>query len=137
MPLDSDFKVSLKIGSGATAVDYDYWDTITGGGVDANEVKYTPFDGTERTYVSKRTTANVVLSREYLESRDGAILAKAASLQLQPATVTVLDIDSDGKTQQNRPPYKGWVKAITPPDTDSDGTGIAKISIEISVGTRD
>jgi hypothetical protein len=130
MGLNKDFYVTLTI----DGVDFGGWDQQTGGEYDSDEQKYTPFDGVQRTYLANKTTGNVTLSRDYRPDRDGPMVRAKDNLQGKPAIAVVQDKDRNGNFQQNRPPYQGLIKAITPPETDSDGSDVAKISVEISVG---
>lgn len=130
MALKNAFRATLTIGG----VDYGEWDAATGGAQDTAETKYTPFDGEERTYLGKKTTDNVTLEKDYVPSE---IASQFAGRELRglEGVATVLDRDSDGNYQQNRPPYKGLIKKITWPDYDSDDAAtIVKVSVELSVG---
>lgn len=129
--LTNQFKGLLTIAS----EDFGEFDGFTGGGWDATEVKHTPFDGVERTYVTTPTTANVTASRTYEQARDGALARRRKELQGAAFTFVVLDKDASGNYQQNREPYTGLVKAITAPDGDSSGSDVAMITIELSTGT--
>lgn len=115
--------------------DFGAFDGFAGGAYDTGEQKYTPYDGVQRTYADTKSTSNVTASRIYTPSRDGALVRRHEELREKPFVFTVQDKDADGNFQQNRPPYRGFVKMITPPDGDSNGTGIAMLQIELSVGT--
>lgn len=129
MALKNAFRASLNV----AGVDYGSWDALTGGDFDTNEVKYTPFDEEQRVYVGQKTTNNVTLERDYVEAIDGPLLAK--DLRGQSATGVILDRDANGNFQQNRPPYRGVVKTIIPPDYDSnDSSTVVKIQVVISCG---
>jgi hypothetical protein len=62
------------------------------------------------------------------------IAQRQVSLIDQAAEVVILDKDENGNWQQNRPPYKGLVKTVTPPEGDSNSNDQAMISIVISTG---
>lgn len=130
MATKRDITASLSI----NGEDFGDFDAFTGGGYDADETKYTPFDGVQRTYLGNPTEANLVLTRDYRPVRDGPILRRKARLQDQPGIAVVQDRGGDGNWQQNRPPYSGLIKAITGPEGDSNSGDIAMLSIEMSTG---
>lgn len=132
MSTEKDHQATLTI----AGTDYGQWDALEGGEYDADETKYTPFDGIERVYLSNPKTGNVTLSRDYRPERDGPILKGRKTLHEAEAQVVLLDKGADGNYQQNRDPYKGLVKTITPPAYDSDGNAVGKISVVVIVGQR-
>lgn len=115
--------------------DFGPWDGFSGGAYDADETKYTPYDKVQRTYLTNETTDNVTIQRDYRPSRDGLLVRRKDDLHRKPFVFVVQDEDEDGNFQQNRPPYRGLVKRIVPPDGNSNDNGVAMISIELSVGT--
>ncbi len=131
--LNNGFKCDLTIGE----VSYGRWDGFDGGEADADETKYTPEDGKQRTYLTNVKVSNITVKRGYKESRDGDISRDFKTLIGQKCEAVVLERDDSGNFQQNRPTYKGRVKNITLPNGDSNENGKAMISIELSVGEDD
>jgi hypothetical protein len=131
MATQRDFYGTLQI----AGEDFGPFDAFAGGAYDTEETKYTPYDLVQRTYLGVDTVTNLTVSREYLPERDGPLVRRKDSLKRHPFVFTVQDKDADGNFQQNRPPYRGVVKQITPPDGNSNESGVAMLSIELSVGT--
>jgi hypothetical protein len=128
-------KKAFKCRLSALGNDLGEFDAFTGGAADHTETKYTPFDGVQRTYLSFPELGNITLSRSYEEARDGDFMTHAPAYYAAPCTVVVLDRDASGNYQQNRAPYNGAIKAITPPEGDSNASDIQMLTIEVSVGT--
>lgn len=129
--LKNAFKVKVKVPGGR---DFGEFDNFAGGELDAEESKYTPFDGVERVYLAFSKVGNVNVGRMYEEDRDGAISRDAKSLHLTAVECTVLERDKDGIYQQNRDPYVGLLKKIEFPEGDSNSNDVEMLKFEISVG---
>lgn len=130
MSLKNAFKCKLSI----AGEDFGEFDSFSGGAYDSTETKYTPFDGVERVYLSFSSVGNVTVGRSYEVARDGSIVQRRESLQHQPFVLVVLERDANGVYQQNRAPYTGLTKAITPPEGDSTASDVAMLQIELSTG---
>lgn len=140
MALKNAFRASLDIDG--KVVGNSFWDAFTGGKFTQSEVKYTPFDGVQRTYVGLKTTENITLEADYEESVHGVLLGGPGDtndLRGHKATVVVQDLvpgSNPPQYVQNRAPYSGVILDIVPPDGDSnDASTIVKIQVVVSVGS--
>jgi hypothetical protein len=140
MALKNAFRASLEIDG--RVVGNAFWDAFTGGKYTQSEVKYTPFDNTQRTYVGLKTTENITLEANYEEAVHGVLLGGPGDtndLRGHPATVTIQDLvpgSNPAQYVQNRAPLSGVVLEITPPDGNSnDASTVVMIQVVISVGS--
>lgn len=140
MALKNAFRASLQIEG--KSVGYEFWDAFTGGKNSVKEVKYTPFDGVQRTFTGLKETENITLEAAYDESVHGSLIGgpgDANDLRGRVALVTIQDLVPGSNPQQyvqNRPPLHGLVLEVVPPDGDSnDASTIVKLQIIVSVGS--
>lgn len=140
MALKNAFRASLSVEG--KQVGYEYWDAFTGGKNLQKEVKYTPFDGVQRTFTGLKETDNITVESAYDESVHGSLIGgpgDANDLRGRRALVTVYDLVSGSNPPQyvqNRPPLPGLVLEVIPPDGDSnDAQTIVKLQIIVSVGS--
>jgi hypothetical protein len=140
MALKNAFRASLQVDG--KPVGFQYWDAFTGGKNLQKEVKYTPYDGIQRTFTGLKETDNITVESAYDESVHGKLIGgpgDANDLRGRPALVTVQDLvpgSNPPQYVQNRPPLHGLVLEVVPPDGDSnDASTIVKIQIIISVGS--
>lgn len=138
--LKNAFKAYLNIPG--TTVTHMAFDKLSGGKALMNEVKYQPAEGVQRTYAGIKTIENVTLEAEYEEAKHGKLLPgqeDTTDIRGLAAEVIVEDLvpgSSPPQYVQNRPPYKGLVLEVTPPDYDSnDASTIVTIGVIISVGS--
>lgn len=139
MALKNAFRASLEVNG--KQVGNEFWDAFMGGKNLQNEVKYTPYDGVQRTFTGIKSTDNITLEANYEEAVHGPLIGgpdDAADLRGLPATVVVQDLvpgSNPPQYVQNRPALKGLVLEVVPPDGDSnDASTIVKLQIVVSVG---
>lgn len=123
-------------------IGHKYWDKCMGGKASQSEVKYQPAEGVQRTYVGIKTLENITVESEYDESVHGALIPgqeDSTDIRGKKAEVLVEDLIPGSNPAQyaaNRPPYKGVVLEVTPPDYDSnDASTVVTIAVVISVGS--
>lgn len=114
------------------------WDKMSGGNVDSEETKYKP--GGMAKSVSLGGSVNVenvtvsrlyVLDRDHLKVKSWINRAGRAGV-----TVTKQPLDVDGNVFGSPLVYTGKLKAVNPPEVDSESSDAALIELEIStVGT--
>ena len=146
MALKNAFKAYLTVqrptsgvGSKGPAITNMAFDKCMGGKASQSEVKYQPAEGIQRTYVGIKTIENITLEVEYNQAIHGAMIPgqfDESDIRGLPCTVEIQDlVPSTGKYQKNRPPYKGVILEVTPPDYDSnDAASIVDLSVIVSVG---
>lgn len=140
MALKNAFRASVQVEG--KPIGYEFWDAFTGGKNTVKEVKYTPFDGVQRTFTGLPETENITIESAYDESVHGSLIGgpgDANDLRGRTALVTIQDLVPGSNPKQyvqNRPPLHGLVLEVIPPDGDSnDASTIVKIQIVISVGS--
>jgi hypothetical protein len=140
MALKNAFRASLQVEG--KQVGYEFWDAFTGGKNSIKEVKYTPYDGVQRTFTGLKETENITLESSYDETVHGELIGgpgDANDLRGLVAQVTVQDLvpgSNPPQYVQNRPPLRGLVLEVVPPDGDSnDASTIVKLQIVVSVGS--
>lgn len=111
------------------------WDKKTGGEFDSDEAKYYP--GNMAPAISlggKRTTGNITLQRFYGRQRDHDNIQKwFNAVGRGIVTVSQKPKDFDGIEYGKPIIYNGTLKRCSPPDVDSEGTGVALFEIEVTV----
>lgn len=115
-------------------VDLGTWDKLSGGETDSEETTYRPGGLADQiTLGGATTTGNVTVQKLYDEGVHGVYhwLVSRAGKALMVATKQPLD--SEGAAFGRPIVYGGRLKAVTPPDTDSEGNGAALISMEMTV----
>lgn len=109
------------------------WDAWAGGDKDTASVKYRSGGSPdEESLGGGNTFADLTLSRNYRISRDPSIerfLLSKAGIGNAVASKTVLD--RSYQAQGDPLTYKGLLKTVTPPNTDSNSTNPAIISVVI------
>lgn len=110
------------------------WDTLEGGEVDSEETRYRP--GGMAPQVSLGGTATVgalTLGRLLSRGRDWDLLRRLMNRAGKArATVHRQPLDSDGNPWGRPMVYRGVLKTVTPPDTDSDSDDPALWQIVIT-----
>lgn len=134
MSRQDQYQVMVVLELDGTRLDTGIWDTMSGGEVDSEETKYRPGGmGDEITLGGMRSVGNVTVSRLYDLSRDhsriGTLLRWAgkanATVSKQPLTVN--------KVAFGKPiVYTGKLKAVTPPEHDSNSNDAGMLEMEIS-----
>lgn len=116
------------------AEDLGIFDKMSGGGVDSDENKYKP--GAMAPEVSlggTATTANVVVSRLYDLNRDHLNVKNLiAKVGRATAVVKKQPLDPDGNPFGTPLVYRGKLKAVTPPEPDSESGDAAMLALEVS-----
>lgn len=135
MSLTKQYAVSAWLGSlGALGI----FDTFTGGGVEADELKYHP--GAMSQVISlggSSEVENVVISRMYQLNRDHTIVGRLLD---QPGKTPMLivkqPLDPDGNVWGRPLIYSGTYRRCTPPEHDSSAAAdIAMIELEMTAAT--
>lgn len=131
------FKVKVKVRHPVTKVmeDFGIWDQLDGGEVDSDDTKYYP-GGMEDPVAlgGKRMAGNVTLSRLYRLERDhGHLNTLLVAAGKSDAQVIKHTLDLDGNVYGKPLTYNGKLKRCTPPPHNSEGTGPAKVEIEITI----
>jgi hypothetical protein len=114
------------------------WDAFSGGKLTMKETKYTPYDEQQRVYAGIKETENYTLEIDYDIDLHGPVISKWATEgdpRGRKCKLIVLERDTGGNFQQNRPPVEGQVLEVAYPDGDSnDASNVDKITFIVSVG---
>jgi len=110
------------------------WDSLTGGGVDSDELKYKP--GAMAPAVSlggSVTVDQVVVGRLYRLQRDHLrvhwLINRVGKANM---VVKKQPLDPDGNAFGKPITYRGVLKRCTPPEVDSTSTDPALLELELS-----
>lgn len=110
------------------------WDTLTGGEVDSDELKYKP--GGMAPSISLGGSTNigqVVVGRNYRLQRDHLrvhwLLARVGKAV---AVIVKQPLDPDGNAFGKALNYRGILKRVLPPEVDSQATDAAILEVEIT-----
>jgi len=130
MSLASDYQVDLEV----NGVPYGIWDRMAGGGVDSSERTYKP--GGRKAPIAlggTASTSNIVVGKLYTSVEHSALKTLMALAGKAPCKVVKQFITADGARIGDPLTYSGKLKAVTPPDHDSESDDAAMIELEISV----
>lgn len=110
------------------------FDKLTGGEVDSEETRYRPGAmGVEISLGGFVTVGNVTVERLFSQARDLPILGKLMMWAGRADAVAVKQsLDVAGKPVGKPLVYKGTLKSVSPPDADSESSGAALLSMEIT-----
>jgi hypothetical protein len=111
------------------------FDTLTGGGVDSDEVKYHPGGmGETITLGGISEIDNVVLGRIYLLERDHQQYVAASLFQVGKVGMVIVKqpLDGEGNAWGRPIVYIGTFKRCTPPEHDSTATDAGIIEYEMT-----
>jgi hypothetical protein len=110
------------------------FDTLTGGEVDSDELKYKPGGMAPSISLGGSTTiGQVVLGRNYRLQRDHlAVHRLLARVGKAAAVVVKQPLDADGNAYGKPLNYRGVLKRVLPPEVDSMSTDPAILEIEIT-----
>lgn len=116
-------------------VNYGIWDKKSGGAVDSDDGKYYPGGMVPPIALGgKKTTDNVTLSRFYdLYDDHGKINTILAAAGKGNAVVSQRPMDPEGNPFGKAIVYHGKLKRVAPPETDSEGTSVAMLEVEVVV----
>lgn len=131
MKREDTYEVRVKVNIGDTILDLGVWDKMSGGEGDSNESRYRPGGlAAEVSLGGTKTIGNVTASKLYDESVDSwfhqvyeARGAATVDLSKQP-------LGADGNPKGRALGYSGVLKAVTPPDHDSESSDAALVAIE-------
>lgn len=110
------------------------WDKMEGGEVDSEERKYRPGNmATEVSLGGSVSVGNVTVTRLYELARDH-LNVKAMMARAGKGTVVVKKqpLDVDGNPFGSPLVYQGTLKAVTPPEVDSESNDPGLLAIEVS-----
>lgn len=115
--------------------DLGVFDTFDGGEADSEETKYKPGGmEPEITLGGSRTFGNVTLSRLYVHERDHDLCKTLMNIAgAMGVTIKRQPLDKEANAFGTPHTYKGTLKAVTPPGTDSESSDAAKMEIECTV----
>lgn len=110
------------------------WDKMSGGEVDSEETKYKPGGmAMEVSLGGSRSVGNVTVSRLYVLDRDHPkVKTWMARAGRAPCKVSKQPLDTDGNVFGAPIVYTGKLKAVTPPEVDSESSDAALVEIEVS-----
>lgn len=130
-------RITVSVANAHTGVlsDFGVWDTFSGGDIDSDQTQYYP--GGMAPPVSlggRRTPGNVTISRLYRLERDHdrmQFLFDGAGVSSMVVKRQPLDIE--GNAYGKALVYNGTLKHVSPPDLDSQQSGAALLSLEMTV----
>lgn len=111
------------------------WDTLAGGEIDSEETTYRPGGMGARISLGGSTmTGELTLGRLLVLGRDWDTLRRLAGSRVGKASVVVSrqPLDVDGNAWGRPMVYRGRLKTVTPPDTDSNGSDPALWQIVVT-----
>lgn len=120
---------------GQPAEDWGIWDTDDGGGKDSEESKYKEGGmGATIALSGDSEVENITLQRLYKMDRDHAKIGKLLGYVGRGVrfVYTKSALDADGHAVGNPIVYKGTFKRCTPPNTDSNSSDPALVSVELT-----
>lgn len=128
------YDVTASVTYGGTTHDLGTFDTFSGGEADSEETKYNPGGLAEQLSLGgRRTVGNVTVGRIYDLARDhplmGWLLAVAGRADL---TVVKTPLNPDGVAVPSPLVYRGKLKAVSPPEHDSNSNDAATWEMELS-----
>lgn len=110
------------------------WDKLEGGEIDSEETTYRPGGLADQiTLGGARSVGNVTVSRLYDEGVHNLFHWLAARAGKADMVVVKQPLDAEGVVYGRPLVYSGKLKAVTPPDVDSEGNDAALIEIEMTV----
>jgi hypothetical protein len=131
--------IKVLIGNPRTAkhelINFGIWDTFSGGDVDSDTTTYYPGAmGPAVSLGGRVQPQTVTVSRLYRLERDhdkmGLLLAAVGKMKMQ---VHRLPMDIEGNSYGKALVYNGTLKHVSPPDLDSNQSGAALLSLEMTV----
>lgn len=111
------------------------WDQQGGGEIDSEETTYRPGGMAPRISLGGSTTVgNVTLTRLCDRGRDWDLLRRLASTRVGKAECIVAKqpLDTDGNPWGRPLVYRGKLKTVTPPETDSNSSDAATWEITVT-----
>jgi hypothetical protein len=115
-------------------VDLGIWDKKQGGAVDSDETTYRPGGMAEQISLGgPRTTENLTVSKLNDEVTHGRVHWLTGRVGRGTGVITQQPLDADGKAWGRPLVWRGKLKRVTPPDSDSNGNAAALIELEFTV----
>lgn len=136
MSREDQFNVTVSVTRGNETRDLGTFDSFDGGEVDSEETKYSP--GGLQAQISlggRRQVGNVTVGRLYTLADHRIMGWLLGGVGKADVVVVKTPIDVDGNSYGNALVYNGKLKAVTPPDHDSESSDAAVWEMEISSAT--
>lgn len=116
-------------------VSFGVWDKFSGGDLDSDETKYYPGGMVAPISLGgRRTPGNVTVSRLYRLERDhDRMQFLFDSAGKSRMTVSRQPLEIEGKKYGKALIYNGTLKHVSPPDLDSEQSGAALLTLEMTV----
>lgn len=113
------------------------YDKMTGGEIDSEETKYSPGGMAPQVSLGGRVTVgNITVERLYRLDRDKVVEPTIKSrVGKGTVVVTKQSLDVDGNPFGAPLVYRGTLKQYKPPEPDSEASGAALVSLEITSAT--
>jgi hypothetical protein len=109
------------------------FDALEGGEVDSEETRYKPGGmGAPISLGGSVEVGNLTLSRLYVLNRDHDRIHWLSRAGKGACVVSRQPLDVDGNAYGRPLVYTGTLKAITPPEVDSESSDAAKLELEIT-----
>lgn len=113
--------------------DLGVWDTLTGGNFDSDEVKHRDGGmGPEQALGGAPTTENVTVGRRFKKGRDETLVTWLRPRRNKRSQATQIPLDENKNPYGDPIVYVGVLKAVNPPDADSNSSDVAMLELEIS-----
>lgn len=117
------------------------FDTLTGGEIDSDELKYKPGAMAPEISLGGSVTVGQVVVGRLFQAADDALIDKLIpKVGKGKVVINKQPLDVDGNPSGRALVYTGVLKRITPPEVDSTSTDPAIIEFEVTpngtVGTR-
>lgn len=137
MSREDQYNVKVSVSYGGVTKDLGTFDKMSGGEVDSEETKFPPGGMAEEISLGgRKTVGNVTVSRLYSLTRDhgntGWLIGGVGKADV---TVTKISLDVDGNAYARPLVYQGKLKAMTPPEPDSESSDAALFELEVSSAT--
>jgi hypothetical protein len=132
------YNVTVSVTRDGTTRNLGTFDKLTGGDVDSDDVKYRPGNMADQISLgSYRTVNNITASRLLDLKRDlagspGNLAWLMNGVGSADVVVTKQSLDVNKNPFGSPIVYRGKLKAVTPPEVDSESTDAALFEIEIT-----
>jgi hypothetical protein len=137
MSRQDQFNITVTMAYGGVTRELGTFDTFSGGEVDSEETKYWPGGMANQISLGgRKTVGNVTVGRLYDLVRDhplmGWILGGVGKAEI---TVNKASMNIDSQVISNALVYQGKLKAVTPPEHDSESSDASTWEMEVSSAT--
>lgn len=134
MSREDQFNITVTVNRGGDVRDLGTFDSFSGGEIDSEETKYWP--GGMQNQISlggRRTVGNVTVGRLYDLTRDHPLMGwLIGGVGKADVVITKTSLNVDAVAQRGSLVYSGKLKAVTPPDHDSESNDAAQWEMEVS-----